>query len=146
MSDVESTDVWSTIPFPGPDGTLAVNSFGQMIGVIESNADQDLASWLFLKWLTSPETQSEWVGYTGYFPSQDGVDVGTRATDDPIWGGALELLAVGQGEPNLPAHGSVRGEIRSAFFAVIEAADGDAIQAILDELNQTAADLVAETE
>lgn len=146
MADVESTDVWGAIPFPGPDGKLAVNAFGQMIGVVTANSDQDLASWLFLKWLTSPEIQSEWIGYTGYFPSQAGVDVGTRATDDPIWGGALELLELGYAEPNLPAHGSVRGEIRSAFFAILEAEDADALQAILDELNQVAAELVAETE
>lgn len=146
MEDAENEDVWGAIPFVGPNGTQVVDAFGQMIGIVKTNADQDLASWLFLKWLTSPDTQAKWVAQTGYFPSQAGVDVGTKATDDPIWGGALELLPFGVGEPNLPAHGAVRGEIRSAFFAIVEAEDGAAVQAILDELNTTAADLVVETE
>jgi multiple sugar transport system substrate-binding protein/sn-glycerol 3-phosphate transport system substrate-binding protein len=121
-----------------------VDSFGQMIGIVQTNDDADLASWLFLRWLTSPETQTEWVAGTGYFPSQDGTDVGTRAEDDPIWGGALELLQYGRSEPNLPAHGAVRGQIRDAFFAAVEAADEAAIQAILDDLNDSAAATVEE--
>ncbi|TAK14306.1 MAG: extracellular solute-binding protein, partial [Anaerolineae bacterium] len=146
MADAGNTDVWGTIPYPGPDGTLVVNAFGQMVGIVRTNETADLASWLFLKWLTSPETQSEWVSLTGYFPSQAGVDVGTRPDDDVIWGGALDLLPLGKAEPNLPAHGAVRGAIRDAFFAILEAADAAGIQAILDELNQTAADLVAESQ
>jgi ABC-type glycerol-3-phosphate transport system substrate-binding protein len=145
MTDAGSTDEWSTIPFPGPSGRF-VNAFGQMIGVVNTNPDQDLASWLFLKYLTSPETQSEWIGYTGYFPSQSTTDVGSRPTDDLIWGGALALLELGKAEPNLAAHGSVRSAIRDAFDAVANAANQEEIVGILDALNDTAAQLVAESQ
>ncbi len=146
MADAENEDVWGAIPFPGPNGTLTVDSLGQMLAIVTTNPDQDLASWLFIKWLTSPEIQAEWISYTSYFPSQDGVDLGSRTTDDIIYGEALELLAKGSSEPNYPAHGAVRSEIRSAFYEVAEAEDGAAIQAILDALNDEAADLVSETE
>jgi ABC-type glycerol-3-phosphate transport system substrate-binding protein len=146
MSEAGNSDAWGAIPFPGPDGTRVVNAFGQMVGIVNTNPDQDLASWIFLKYLTSPATQSTWIGYTGYFPSQSEVDVGTRATDDPVWGGALELLALGKAEPNLAAHGGVRGAIRDAFDAVANAASPDEIVTILDELNATAAQLVAESQ
>jgi multiple sugar transport system substrate-binding protein len=144
FEEAANDDTWSTIPFPGPNGTLAVDAFGQMIGIVRTNDDADLASWLFLRWLTSPESQAKWISTTGYFPSQTTTDVGTRATDDALWGGALELLALGRSEPNLPAHGAVRGQIRDAFFAILEASDTAGVQAILDTLNETAADTVAE--
>ena len=145
MTDAGNADEWSTIPFPGPSGRF-VNAFGQMIGVVNTNPDQDLASWLFLKYLTSPETQSEWIGYTGYFPSQSTTDVGSRPMDDAIWGGALALLDLGKAEPNLAAHGSVRGAIRDAFDAVANAASQEEIVSILDAVNDTAAQLVAESQ
>jgi ABC-type glycerol-3-phosphate transport system substrate-binding protein len=146
MTDAGNADEWSAIPFPGPNGDRYVNAFGQMIGVVKTNPDQDLASWIFLKYLTSPETQSKWIGYTGYFPSQSTTDVGSRPTDDPVWGGALALLELGKAEPNLAAHGSVRGAIRDAFDAVASAKSQDEIVTILNNLNDTAAQLVAESQ
>lgn len=146
MEEAENEDEWGAIPFVGPDGTQVVDAFGQMIGVVRTNPDQDLASWLFLRWLTSAETQSDWIGYTGYFPSQTTTDVGDRAEEDAIWAGALALLEIGKSEPNLAAHGAVRGAIRDAYFEVIEAESEEEIAAILDELNESAAELVAETQ
>jgi multiple sugar transport system substrate-binding protein len=144
LKDAGNEDEWGTIPYVGPDGTQAVDAFGQMVGIVGTNPEQDLASWVFLRYLTSPETQSEWIGYTSYFPSQTTTDVGTLPEDDPIWGGALDLLPLGVGEPNLAAHGAVRGQIRDAFFAILDAPDEAAVQQILDDLNATAADTVAE--
>ena len=147
MSDAENDDDWGAIPYPGPNGTLSVDAFGQMVGIVSTNAEQDLASWVFLQYLTSPETQADWIGYTGYFPSQSTTDVGSRPNDDPRWAEALDLLTnYGHSEPNLAAHGAVRGEIRNAFFAVLDAEDDAAIVDILDELNESAAELVAETQ
>jgi multiple sugar transport system substrate-binding protein/sn-glycerol 3-phosphate transport system substrate-binding protein len=123
-----------------------VDAFGQMIGVVQTNPEADLASWLFLRYLTSAETQSEWIGYTGYFPSQSTTDVGDRAETDPIWAGALDLMQYGSGEPNLPAHGTVRGLIRDAFFAILDAPDEAGVQAVLDQLNADAATAVEESQ
>ena len=146
-ADAGSTDVWGAIPWAGPDGTLAVNPHGQMVGIVETNPDQDLASWIFLQYLTSAPTQTGWIATTGYYPSQSTTDLGTKLDDDPIYAGALELIeAYGdRSEPNLAAHGSVRGLIRDAFFAILDAADEAEITAILDQLNADAAEAVAET-
>lgn len=146
MDDAGNEDVWGAIPFVGPNGTQVVDAFGQMIGVVETNPEADLASWIFLRYLTSAETQSEWIGYTGYFPSQSTTDVGDRAETDAVWAGALDLLQYGQAEPNLPAHGTVRSLIRDAFFAILDAADEAGVQAVLDQLNDDAAAAVAESQ
>lgn len=146
MADAANEDEWGAIPFPGPDGSKSVDAFGQMVGIVQTNPDQDLASWIFLDYLTSPETQAKWISLTGYFPSQTTTDVGDRPAADPIWAGALALLEYGKAEPNLAAHGAVRGAIRDAYFAVLEAGSQEDIVAILDELNTTAAQLVAESQ
>ena len=145
--EIGSTDVWGAIPWAGPDGDLAVNPHGQMVGIIETNPDQDLASWLFLKYMTSAPTQTEWVAGTGYYPSQSTTDLGTKLEDDPIYAGALELIEAygGRSEPNLAAHGAVRGLIRDAFFAVLDATSDEEVIVILDQLNTDAAEQVAET-
>jgi multiple sugar transport system substrate-binding protein len=146
FEDAGNADTWGPIWWPAVDGSKYVDAFGQMVGIIETNPDQDLASWIFLKYLTSPETQAKWISMTGYFPSQSTTDVGTRPQDDAFWAAGLDLLAFGKAEPNLAAHGAVRGAIRDAFFAVAEAADEAEIVAILDQLNADAAELVAETQ
>jgi ABC-type glycerol-3-phosphate transport system substrate-binding protein len=140
FEDAASDDEWVLLPFPGPDGNLAVNAFGQMIGIVGSNPEQDLASWLWIKHLTSPEVQAQWIESSAYFPSQTtAVDlVSAFAAENPIWAQGLELSGLGKSEPNLPAHGVVRGLIQDAFFAIAEAADEAAIQAILDQLQADA--------
>jgi len=146
MEEAGSEDVWGTIPFPGPDGDQYVNAFGQMLGIVDTNPDANLASWLFLKWLTSPEAQSTWVQATAYFPSMGATDVGSLPTDDAQWADALALLPLGKAEPNHPSWGSVRGAIQDAFFAIVEAADEAAVQAVLDGLQEEATALYAESE
>jgi multiple sugar transport system substrate-binding protein/sn-glycerol 3-phosphate transport system substrate-binding protein len=118
-----------------------------MVGIVETNPDQDLATWIFLKYLTSAPTQTGWVATTGYYPSQSTTDLGTKLDDDPIYAGALELIETygGRSEPNFAAHGAVRGLIRDAFFAILDAADDAEVIAILDQLNAEAAEQVAET-
>ena len=146
MEDAGNEDVWGPIPFVGPGGDQTGNAFGQMLGVVETNPDADLASWLFLKWLTSPETQANWVQATQYFPSMGATDVGSLASDDAQWADALALLPLSNAEPNHPSWGSVRGAIQDAFFAIVEAADEAAVQAVLDALNEEANALYAESE
>jgi len=146
FDDIGSTDVWGSAAVPGPDGTLVVNAFGQMAGIVTTNPDGDLASWIFLKYLTSPETQSLWVSMTGYFPTQSTTDLGSKPDDDPVWAQSYDLMQYGVAEPNLAAHGAVRGLIQGAFDAAMAAADAAAVQAILDQLQADAEDAVEETQ
>jgi multiple sugar transport system substrate-binding protein len=148
FEDAGNDDEWILIPMPGPDGNLAVNAFGQLIGVVETTPEQDLASWLWLKHFTSPEVQAEWIRYSAYFPSQSTTLplIEDYAADNPIWSQALEFGVYGKSEPNIAAHGAVRGEITDAFFAIADAPDEAAVQTILDNLQATAEELVAETQ
>ena len=148
FEDAGNDDEWTLLPFAGPDGTQAINAFGQMVGIVDTNEDANLASWLWLKYFTSPETQATWIGYSAYFPSQSATFdlIGDFTADNPIYTLGLDLLPLGNAEPPIPAHGSVRGAIQDAFFAVLAAADEAEIDQILADLDATAAELVAETQ
>jgi multiple sugar transport system substrate-binding protein/sn-glycerol 3-phosphate transport system substrate-binding protein len=148
FEDAGNDDTWVLLPFPGPAGTLATNAFGQLIGIVGTTPEQDLASWIWLSHFTSPDVQAQWINSSAYFPSQSTTEplLTDYAADNPIWSLGLALSALGKSEPNIPAHGAVRGAIQDAFFAVADAADEAAIQAILDELQATAEELVEETQ
>jgi ABC-type glycerol-3-phosphate transport system substrate-binding protein len=148
MDDAENDDEWGLVAFPGPDGTLAVNAFGQLIGIVDQTEEANLASWLWLKHFTSPEIQAEWITFSAYFPSQTTTDafLGDYVSDNPIYATGLELSQYGQSEPNHPSWGAVRGAIQDAFFAVQDATTAEDIAAILANLQTTAEELRAESE
>ncbi|NUM45089.1 MAG: extracellular solute-binding protein [Anaerolineales bacterium] len=148
FTDAANADSWGLIPFPGPNGKLAVNAFGQLIGVVDQGPEANLAAWIWLKHFTSPEIQAEWITYSAYHPSQTTTEqfLGDYIAANPIYATGLSLSQYGEAEPNLPSWGSIRGAISDTFNAILAAADEAAIDALLAELETTSADLLAESQ
>jgi ABC-type glycerol-3-phosphate transport system substrate-binding protein len=86
-------DEWGLLAFPGPDGKLAVNSYGQLIGIMDQSPEANLASWIWLKYFTSPEVQAEWITYSAYFPSQTTTNeyLGDKIANDDKYPKGLEM-------------------------------------------------------
>ena len=149
FADAENDDEWSFLAFPGPDGGQGVDAFTQTIGVFKSTPEQELASWLFIKYLTSPENQAKWVKASDYLPTQYSVEpmLEDYIASVPQFRSTLALAALGQGEPEaFPAWYSVRRAVEDAA-AMMYAAETEAeIDVILAELDVTAAELIAELE
>ena len=126
-----------------------VDAFTQTIGVFKSTPEQELASWLFIKYLTSPENQAKWVKASDYQPTQYSVEpmLADYIASVPQFQSTLGIAALGQGEPEtFPAWYSVRRAVEDAA-AMMYAAETEAeIDTILAELDVTAAELVAELE
>jgi len=148
FTDAGNADAWGLTAFPGPDGKLAINAFGQLIGVVDQSPEANLASWVWLKHFTSPEIQAEWITYSAYHPSQTTTDqfLGDYIAANPIYATGLGLSQYGEAEPNLPSWGSVRGAISESFNAILAAADEAEIDALLAALDTTSAELLAESE
>ncbi len=140
-------DEWSIIPFVGPNGGQAVNAFGQYVAVVNTTPEQTLASWLFLKYLTSPETQAEWIKASAYYPTRKStVDLlGDYAMQDAYWNEGLQLVQYGQSEPSLPSWTSVRREVQTTFDTIAQS-DASQIPDLLSQLDDTAAQAVQETQ
>ena len=148
FTDAGNEDEWGLVAFPGPDGKLAINAFGQLIGVIDQGPEANLAAWIWLKYFTSPEIQAEWITFSAYFPSQSTTEqfLGDYIAANPIYATGLDLSQYGEAEPNLASWGAVRGAISESFNAIIAAADEAEIDALLAELDTTAAELLAESQ
>src|SRR5258706_1711577 len=60
-------DEWTVLAFPGDDQQALV-VYGSSFIIFQSNDVTQLASWLFIRWMLSPENQARWVQSTGLFP------------------------------------------------------------------------------
>lgn len=58
---------WQIMTFPHSEGNEVIQAFVPSIIVLPSTPEQQLASWLFLKYLASPEVGAQWSEGTGYF-------------------------------------------------------------------------------
>jgi multiple sugar transport system substrate-binding protein len=139
-------DEWTLIPFPGKDGGQAVNLFGQYIAIGNTSPERMMASWVFLKYLTSPEVQSKWIEGSAYYPTRSDtlplLDAYLAA--NPIWSVGTSFLSEGAAEPAWPSWTSVRREVGNTFAAILQATPAD-IPTLLADLNTKAAQAVAET-
>jgi len=147
FEDAASEDTWTFQPFVGDAGT-AVDGFGQYVGVVNTTPEENLASWLFVKYLTSPEAQATWINGSAYFPTQDTTApfIQDYIDANPIWSTGLALTDVAGYEPALASWTSVRRAVGDAFNEILQAESPDAIPEILANLDATAAELVAELE
>ena len=139
-------DEWTLIPFPGKDGGQAVNLFGQYVAIGNTNPERMMATWVFLKYLTSPEVQAKWIGGSAYYPTRS--DTAAFLTDysaaNPLWSVGLDLVQFGMAEPAWPSWTSVRREVQNSF-SVLLAGDTD-IPTVLADLDATAAQAIIDTQ
>ena len=94
-------DDWLMLPFIGPDGKKAVSSEIQSIVIFNTSQEEELASWLFLKYLASPEVQAEWVQYSRFYPTRKSSLRFLRdfRNENPHWSQGLNLPKYSVGLP-----------------------------------------------
>jgi ABC-type glycerol-3-phosphate transport system substrate-binding protein len=115
--------------------------------VVDNGPEQALATWLFVKHLAGLEAQVQWVKASGYYPVRQGAEdlLKTYAAEHTAWTTGLRLLDVGHSEPSRPSWGAVRRAVEDAFEAILTGNLED-IRLILEQLNDTAAEIEAEIE
>ena len=149
FADASNEDEWGFLPFPGPDGGQGTDAYTQTVGVLKSTPEQELASWLFIKFLTSPENQADWIEASGYLPTMYSVQgmLDDYIAEVPQYQSTIAIAELGQTEPEtFAAWYSVRRALEDAAAQLYAAADEAEVEAILAELDETAAELVAELE
>ena len=136
-------DDWIMLPFLGPLGSKAVTANIQSGAIFNTSPEEELAAWLFLKYLTSPEVQAEWIQYSDYYPIRKNTLnlIRDYMTDNPHWSQGLNLLEYGQTDPLHPSWEIVRQAVGDAFEDLFEKNPGE-ISKLLEMLDQTAAELV----
>jgi len=128
---------WSVAPIPHTTDEPVQNIYGASLSITKSTPEKELASWLFIKYFTSPEVQAKWAKVSNYFPVR--ASVAESMTDyfdaNPAYKTAFELLPYGKTEPPTPGYDFVRDMVGEAMAAI---ADGAEVQPTLDKLNADA--------
>lgn len=111
-----STDKWTVLAFPGAEGSALV-VYGASYILFESEDADQLAAWLFVRWLLSPENQADWVNSAGLFPLQASTMglLTDYAAGHPAWAQAVNLLPQGRPTPQLAEWRTIRVALGDGF-------------------------------
>ncbi len=141
-------------PMPGPGDVPQVQVGGAALWIVADKSDEEVAaSWDYITYLLSAESQALWASRTGYVPVRtDAVDLEPLAStyvDDPRFEVAFTQLTTGADDDtaNAPVLGpqrEVRGETARAMAAIFGGADpqtaltdaADASNALIASYNQ----------
>ncbi|MFU8771813.1 MAG: extracellular solute-binding protein [Anaerolineales bacterium] len=149
MQYSQNDDTWMVLGFPSVDNQQSISVYGPSLAMLRSSNEEQLASWIFMKWLVSPEVQAQWVEKTGVFPVRASTleHLAAFTAENPQWAAAAELLPHARSEPSLPSWSIVRWAVSDVgtqtFRYYFEASR---IPDMLDLLDSTAAELHARFE
>jgi ABC-type glycerol-3-phosphate transport system substrate-binding protein len=136
-------DEWGFAAVPHTTADPVMNIYGADVMIPATNPETQLAAWIFIKYLTTPEVQAEWVIASNYFPTRASTSdyLADYLSENPQFAQALELLQYGAFEPQLISYQSVRDAAEAAFNEIMQGAD---VKATLDKLTTDANELQAE--
>jgi len=140
-------DEWVVLPFPGKDESAFV-VYGSSYIMFGSDDATQLASWLFMRWMLSPDIQARWVQSTGLFPLSTSTMelLSDYSTSHPQWDEAVKLLPNGKTTPQLASWRLVRVMLEDGFRDMFDTirhpdlTDGQ-VPLILKQMDETASDL-----
>ncbi len=115
-------DEWTVLAFPG-NSQSSLFIYGSSYIVLKSTPEQQLASWLFVRWMLSPENQAKWVETLGLFPLRaSSMDLLKDYRDShPQWKAALALLPDAQIQPQLASWRKVQIMLGDGFSYMFRA-------------------------
>lgn len=126
---------WSIAPLPRLTDDPVMNLYGASVSIGDSTPEQELATWLFIKYYTSPEVQAKWAKASNYFPVRQSVaeDLTDYFAENPAYEVAFDLLQYGKTEPPVPGYDFVRDIVSEQFAAIANGADVESTLADLTE-------------
>ena len=140
FEDANNRDQWTVIPFPDEDGQPVINLYGSAYALLKSSPEQQLASWLFIKWLLQPENQARFIEASGYLPvSAAALDyLDDYIAENPLWAQVIDWIPYGQTEPALGSWGVARWAFGDAIDELFSPEYPSAqIPALLEKLEGT---------
>ncbi|MFQ5615342.1 MAG: extracellular solute-binding protein [Anaerolineales bacterium] len=137
-------DEWMAIPYPSTEGEPIVTVSGPAYIVLNATPEQQLASWIFIKWLISPENQARWAQASGFFPTRAAafLHLESYAAENPQWASFREFLPVGKSEPQLASWGAVRWVVNDAAAELFwPGFSPETLPTLIEQLDATAAEV-----
>jgi len=117
---------WSVNPPPHTTAEPRLNIYGASQSIFVSTPEQQLAAWLFIKWMSEPERQATWASGTGYFPTrQAAADLLTDYfAEHPTYEKAFTFMSMDSGvESPVAGYDECRSAISEMLTAVLGGED-----------------------
>jgi len=111
---------WITGPIPTLMDEPVQNIFGASVSIPASDPENELAAWIFVKYISSPDVQAKWVQNSKYLPVRiSAVDYFEGLfLNDQNYLTAVDLMKFGITEPSLPGYDLVHKELELAIGAI----------------------------
>lgn len=109
-----------------------VNIYGASQSIFRTNPEEQLAAWLFIKWVSEPEQQATWASGTGYLATRQSTAdlLSDYLAKNPTYGKAFGFMSLDYGvEPPVAGYDGCRNAIAEMLTGVLE---DEEIQAQLD--------------
>ena len=143
FASAENRDEWVVLPFPN-NGSGIIAVYGSSYVILETTDEEQLASWLFVKWLLEKEQDARWVEATHLFPLRSSTLelLGDYEKSHPQWRQAVDLIPQGEMQPQLGSWRTVKVMLGDGFAHMyrVNVASGQ-VAAILAQMESTAKDL-----
>jgi len=117
---------WSVNPPPHSTATPRLNIYGASQSIFVSTPEEQLAAWLFIKWLSGPEQQATWASSTGYFPTRQAAAdlLADYFAEHPTYEKAFTFMAMDYGiESPVAGYDECRAAIAEMLIAVMGGED-----------------------
>jgi ABC-type glycerol-3-phosphate transport system substrate-binding protein len=122
MNRLGAKDKWTVLPFPSTGETPTVVSFGPSYFILASDQAHQMASWLFLRWLTTPAQEVRFIRSTGTYPVRASVIpmMADYQRANPAWGTALPLINYARAAPTDLVWDRIRPMLQDAMHQLIQ--------------------------
>jgi multiple sugar transport system substrate-binding protein len=122
LAFTKQTDEWLILPYPGKTGPSPVIMTGLSYGISKSNPTNELASWLFLRWMMLPRHQARLAEASGSIPAaRSAVELMKDfANSHSWWQAARNLVGDAHMVPSTPAWRQVRPVLEDSFWQMLQ--------------------------
>lgn len=143
FAKANNKDKWQVISFPGKDdGTFVV--YGSSYVILKSTAEEQLAAWLFTRWLLENKQDARWVETTHRFPLRSSTMdlLADYKLTHPQWAQAVTLLPQAELQPQLASWRTIKIMLGDGFEHMyrVNVPSGQ-VAAILAQMESLARDL-----
>jgi len=128
---------WRIAPLPHSTNQPISSVSGINVSIPKTTPEDQLASWLFLRYFSNPEVQTKWVNATNTLPVREDTAnyLGEYFASSPAYQMTFELLRNSIKEPAVPGYSLVRDLAQGVFEEILNGTD---ISTSLDRLTSEA--------
>ena len=141
FEEANSPDEWIPIGYPNDLGDSAVSIFGPSYVMLQATIEEQIASWMFIRYMLEEDAQITLAENDLYLPLTRSVAASLQADSDlpAQWLDALDLLDTAVFEPRLASWRVVRAMPQDALAEVMnDRFSANTISLLVRQLNETA--------